>query len=734
MNFLGHSGEDSRLALPVIRLSAQFDSVPATTPCTWVSRSRASYSRRRHTQQEIDMEKMALLALLVVRLRHLVCVTGALLISNAVSAQNSWSQLKHHTDFSGVAFGQSIFVAVGSQNEEIVFPGVITTSGDGVTWAPPFVLDSPYQPKAVAYGNGKFVVVGSFGSWILVSSNGYNWTWSSTPSSSQLNGVCYGNGLFVAVGDSGTILTSPDGLSWTARPGGSSTLYAATYGNGIFVAVGAAGTILTSNTGTTWSFRASNTTKNLGGVAYGDTKFVAVANSCGIFSCSGAIIKSSDGISWSAASSTPSLSSIGLNCVTFGNGRFVAAGQIYDPFGDNTKIALGSLDGDSWTQVFSSTPDSIKAVTYGNGTFVAVGTTGTTLISSDGVSFTVANSGYSHELIGAAYGNSTFVLVGAQGTILTLQATPQGVNWRKRTSGTTSWLNGAAYGNGLFVAVGDSGTIRTSPSGESWTGRSSGTNSILRSVAYGSGKFVAVGDAVVASQGGVTWQRVPIPGLGGLSGVTYGNGRFVAVGQPGVLASPDGVNWTAQMGPVGATLRAVAYGRSTFVAVGDAGTILTTQDFVTWRTNTLNVFGIDYLSIAFGQGFFVIAGKDRMLYSSDAVTWVNTFAPPTYMQGVAYGHNAFVAVGGVWSHLDGIILLARTAVSYPAFSIRRNGQNAVLSWTAWANDFQPEATDALGPQATWSVVTDPIIQTSEISFAATNLISGDRKFYRLRQL
>jgi hypothetical protein len=59
--------------------------------------------------------------------------------------------------------------------------------------------------------------------------------------------VTYGNGLFVAVGEWGTILTSPDGVTWTARTSGTSNLlYDVTYGNGTFVAVGEWGTILTS--------------------------------------------------------------------------------------------------------------------------------------------------------------------------------------------------------------------------------------------------------------------------------------------------------------------------------------------------------------------------------------------------------------------------------------------------------------------------------------------------------
>jgi hypothetical protein len=37
-----------------------------------------------------------------------------------------------------------------------------------------------------------------------------------------LRGVTSGNELFVTVGESGTILTSPDGNSWTKRTSGTS--------------------------------------------------------------------------------------------------------------------------------------------------------------------------------------------------------------------------------------------------------------------------------------------------------------------------------------------------------------------------------------------------------------------------------------------------------------------------------------------------------------------------------
>jgi hypothetical protein len=72
-------------------------------------------------------------------------------------------------------------------------------------------------------------------------------TWTLRNLGNDLRGVAYGNGTFVAVGKGGTILTSPDGVNWTAQTSGMrSWLSSVTYGNGLFVAVGLVDTILTS--------------------------------------------------------------------------------------------------------------------------------------------------------------------------------------------------------------------------------------------------------------------------------------------------------------------------------------------------------------------------------------------------------------------------------------------------------------------------------------------------------
>jgi hypothetical protein len=117
-----------------------------------------------------------------------------------------------------------------------------------------------------------------------------NWHWRNPlPQGNPLRGVVYGAGTFVAVGEAGTILASPDGVTWTQRASGTSNyLERVTYGNGTFVAVGEAGTILTSPDGVTWTRRASLRTNSFYGVTYGNGTFVAVGNT-------GIILTSPDG-------------------------------------------------------------------------------------------------------------------------------------------------------------------------------------------------------------------------------------------------------------------------------------------------------------------------------------------------------------------------------------------------------------------------------------------------------
>ena len=301
-------------------------------------------------------------------------------------------------------------------------------------------------------------------------------------SDSASDGITYTTVTFVAVGDSGTILTSPDGITWDNMTSGTSnTLYGITYANSTFVAVGESGTILTSSdNGASWDNRTSGSVNRLQGVTFGNNNFVAVGRS-------GTILTSSDnGTSWDIPGFTDATTN-NLYGVTYGsfslsvNNKFVVVDI-------NGKIRTSNRWGGSWTENISSlSNDGLEAVTFANSLFVAVGWTGHIQTSSNGGQWYRGASGTTYRLRGVTYGNNTFVVTGYGGIILTSSNPPvyaSGAYWDSRNSGTTESLAGAIYGNGIFVAVGDSGTILTSSDVITWTPRSSGISNNLRGVTF----------------------------------------------------------------------------------------------------------------------------------------------------------------------------------------------------------------------------------------------------------
>ena len=176
-----------------------------------------------------------------------------------------------------VAYGSGLFVAVGDG-------GLIQTSPDGTTWTARS-SGTGLGLKGVAFGGGQFVAVGSSGA-ILTSLDGVTWTArtaGASGSSNNLNRVTYGNGQFVAVGNG--ILTSNDGANWTQRipaAADGTNYFGITYAIGQFLAVGtsnnAQGAVLSSPDGIGWTAHNPGVTSTLRGVAYGSNHVVVVGD------------------------------------------------------------------------------------------------------------------------------------------------------------------------------------------------------------------------------------------------------------------------------------------------------------------------------------------------------------------------------------------------------------------------------------------------------------------------
>jgi len=305
-------------------------------------------------------------------------------------------------------------------NSNTIFPGTYTltkqsgSGGGGGSWTVVTVNDIGTNPLwGIAYGNSKYVVVGSEGK-AAYSSDGI--TWQAVVDSkitSIINGITWGNDKFVVVSNNGQIVYSSDGITWqkvSDSKFGYTTIRNIAWGNSKFVAVGSDGKIAYSSDGITWQAVADSKfgTTDIYGVAWCNNKFIAVGNE-------GKMSYSTDGITWQAVAN-------------------------------------------------STFTDIIRDVAYGNNKFVAVGGVGKIAYSSDGITWQQAdtNSLVLYGLRGVAWGNNKFVLVGIYNSIAT---SPDGVTWTKVTDNS---FDGIAYdalgydivwGNNKFVISGSGSKI-----------------------------------------------------------------------------------------------------------------------------------------------------------------------------------------------------------------------------------------------------------------------------------
>ncbi|CAB4640850.1 unannotated protein [freshwater metagenome] len=282
---------------------------------------------------------------------------------------------------------------------------------DGTTWTARTATEANTW-NSVTFGNGTFVAVSSNGTnRVMTSTDGITWTARSAPASVWTS-VTYGNGLFVAVAAIGTdrIMTSPDGVTWTPRGSTTDAWGSIAYGNNTFVAVGTGptNTVMTSTDGVTWSYHPA-ISGNWSSVAWGNNKFVAISNTGG---ASNRVMTSADGVTWAYAQSTHNGNWSGI---TYGNNAFVA---IASSLGSGSDYVMTSSDGVTWTPRTAAATSGWTSVTYGGGKFVAVANNGTTRVmtSTDGITWAGHAAAEASAWKSVAHGNGLYVAVASFGT------------------------------------------------------------------------------------------------------------------------------------------------------------------------------------------------------------------------------------------------------------------------------------------------------------------------------
>jgi hypothetical protein len=267
-----------------------------------------------------------------------------------------------------------------------------------------------------------------------------------------------------------------------------------------------------------------------------------------------------------------------LGNVTFGNGRYVAAGEY---LGSDAGFVETSDDGMTWN-LHSNGYDVLDLydVTWANGAFVAVGWdywNGANIYdSTNGIDWT-AHTSMSGNVRRVIFGGGQFVAVGdgdlyySGTTNRNIYTSPDGTTWTARNSGSPASdvraISDVAYGNGRYVAMG-AGYLFRSTTGSSWTRVASSVGS---PITFGNGVFLAsAGANQMISTNGSSWSQVAKDVTNVFSRIIYQSPYYLALSGPALFTSTNGTNWVQRnlQAPTNTVLTGVAVGNGNVVAVG----------------------------------------------------------------------------------------------------------------------------------------------------------------------
>ncbi len=415
-------------------------------------------------------------------------------------------------DWSDIVGGNGVFVAIAESDSSTTWRS--TSTNGGLTWTAATVATGA---KAIAYGNGRFVLIeGNFSNSVAWSANGITWTVTTLPSNddsteSNWQDIAFGNGRFVAIADSSAMAAySFNGATWyKSNLPGTFEWSSIGYGQGVFYVTSLGDAAASSPDGVTWTLR--------------------------------------DG---SYASLNVTATNLNVIPASLDSRTLPSASTWQDVLWDGTKfVAIGYTSGTSLGAYATST----------NGTTWTGGT--------------IAQSGSNWEYTALAYNgtNQYVALIGGNGGTNDIATSTDGTTWSTTANvlPANSYWKQVVWDGSKYVAIrADSANIATSTNGTTWTGSAvSGGSSDATSIAVGSISgttyYIIVSGGTGASQavshstnGASTWTTAnSMPSSDLWSSVAYGNSRFVAVaGNTATTTtkaaySTNGTSWSAATMP-----------------------------------------------------------------------------------------------------------------------------------------------------------------------------------------
>ena len=293
------------------------------------------------------------------------------------------------TDLRNIVYDNSLYVVSDEK-------GGITTSSNAVTWerkTPTWAGSN--QVNGAAYGDNVWVGVGSDANVGYSTDNTANWetgsvfsyvflnfgrySFTSSSTTRKIHSVAYGNDKFVAVGSGASVFISdneyPHNTNWLV--GGSSPLTSDPAGIGTQWLINQTTFVDVNNNPTT------AVTNDLKSIIYSesDSRFVAVGNNGVIMSSQVGSITNR----FFRVDRAPAVSQENLNDVVYAESKYVVVGN-------NGTVGYATTLTGPWTISTLNTSENFKTVSHEGGVFVAAGERGVVANSIDGVTWYVKNS------------------------------------------------------------------------------------------------------------------------------------------------------------------------------------------------------------------------------------------------------------------------------------------------------------------------------------------------------
>lgn len=420
----------------------------STDGLAWVQRAR-----------EIQMSNPNLYDVAFVG-NHFIAVGGTILLGETFRSLvltspdgQQWTQAETSgpSPLHSIAAGNGRFTAVGSGAfGPHQLPPTVLASTDALSWT---VVSRAPKLASVLYANAQFIAVGDNGI-ILASRDGRAWERRSAPTTANLADIAYHRGVYVSVGAFGKILRSEDGAEWKLQSSPTRIhLTGITHGEGLFAAV--AGEQLNAPDGTALGRRTIVTSPD--GITWTDNPNIPYASP----NLSSAPIPTPESSKQLAKliAIVPRRPSPGPNSggalfdVAFGNDRFIAVGGVAPRIQPNTQTIITSRDGISWSGSGTLYPPPLRGIAFGNGMFLSVAEDRVFKLTG-GWTQIVPNLGGGYNKIG--FGAGTFVILGEKGLV---GSSEDGEKWIAHYTRSTDNLHGAAFGQRTCVVVGESGAI-----------------------------------------------------------------------------------------------------------------------------------------------------------------------------------------------------------------------------------------------------------------------------------